>query len=354
MSKDKAQGFLKGAAILSVSTVIVKMVGLLFSVFISNTIGVENVGYSTVAYDIFAIFNAAATVGLPVAMAKLVSAAYANNRPKRAEKIYSVAVRSFSIFGMVCSAAMFIFAQQFEYLFKMEGVIYSIRALAPTVFFCCVMSAVRGYFQGRSNMTPTAMSQTIEAVTKLLFGVSIAYALNKMWGEGKYSAAGSILGVSISAGIGMVYLLVRKRKQKKLDKINDVFDDSEEQPGSGRSILKELLKLSIPITLGACLLQGINFIDSAIINNRLDDIKAITQMLPKDLYSLWGNATKIFDLPGSIVIALSTSILPVLATAYERKDMKSVSRNISTSLRLTFMITIPCTIGFILYAQPVA
>lgn len=353
MSKEKSQGFLKGTLILSVSTIIVKLVGLLFSIPIVNIIGLESMGYFNAAYDVFAVFNAAATSGLPVAIAKMISNSYALEQKKQAGQTFRVALTFFSFFGLLFSLAMFLFADRFGFVSDtLAGAGYAIRALSPTVFFCCVMSVYRGYFQGRNNMLPTALSQTLESVIKLLAGVSLASYIHHSFSNPQYSAAAAILGVSLSAGVGMLYLIFAKFRQNRKDTRDT--GETNEKPKSNRSLLFGLLRLALPITAGACILQGLNLFDTAIITERLEAIAPITGQNASTQYGIWGAAVKIFDLPGALIIALSTSIIPVLASAYAKQDHRALRRNASAALRITFMIAIPCAIGFILYATPVA
>lgn len=349
MSREKQHGLIKGAAILSVSMIIVKLVGFLYSIPLANILDSTAFGYYNITYEVFAIFNAAATAGLPVAVARMVSSAYTKGQKKQADRIFGVAMIAFFVLGLVSSLIMFVFSEPIAIAMNQPGANYSIKALAPTVFFCAIMSAIRGYFQGRSNMTPTAVSQVIEALTKLFIGIGLAAYVVANYKESSLSAAAAILGVSVSAGLGTLYLSIYKRRQTKRDLENP--DVGDETITRRKDILSSLVRFAVPITIGTCFIYALNMIDASIINGRLQTIAGISDTIASDYYGYWSAALKIFDLPGAIVIALSTSLLPVLTAAFVRGDKVGVNRITSASLKFTFLVTIPSSVGFILFAK---
>lgn len=350
MSKERRQGFLYGTMILSVSTIIVKAVALFYSIPLANMLGDGTMGYYNAAYNIFGIFNAMATAGLPVAVSKMVSSAYAMGKRKQANRIFSVALSAFFVLGLTFSLVMFFFSDRFAALVGYRNASYAIKALAPTVFFCAIMSALRGYFQGRSNMIPTALSQTIEAISRVVIGLSLATYVHSTLGmDGRYSAAAAIVGVSTSAGLGMVSLIIFKKRQKHWDRQN--LDVETHRGVTGRrQILKELVKFAVPIAIGACFLYGLDLADASIVNNGLQ--KYLTEAQASPLSGAWGNVVKLYDIPGAIVIALSTSLLPVLSAALARGDHKAISKTAASAIRITMLITVPCGVGFALLGSP--
>lgn len=350
MAEEKRQSFLKGAAILSISTIIVKAVGLLFSIPLSNRLDSAAMGYFNTAYSVFAVFNALATAGLPVAVSKMISSAYAVGKKKQADRIFTVAFAAFFILGLVFSSAMFVFSDQIANMMNFPGASFSIKALAPTVFFVCIMSAVRGYFQGRSHMVPTAISQIIESVMKVVIGISLAFYVEEMYHDSSLSSAAAIIGVSASAGLGALYLTIYKQYKKKRDIAS--YDEQEQLPARS-SIAKSLFSLAIPIAIGSCLLYFLDVIDVGIIGGQLQLYPGINSETASSIYANWGTGTlKIFDLPGAFAIALSTSILPVISNAFTRKDNHTMARMTSAGLRITFLVTIPSAVGFIIFAEP--
>lgn len=352
MSKEQRQGFLQGAMILTVSTIAVKVVALFYTMALGNVLEESSMAYYNAAYVVFSLLNAATVSGLPIAVSRMVSSAYAMGRKKQADRIFGVAMLACMALGIVFTLLMFFFSGQIAAFLNQPKADYSIKALAPTVFFCALMSAVRGYYQGRSNMLPTAISQTLEAVSKLLVGISLAtYVHVTLQESGAYASAAAILGVSASAGIGMLFLLLYHRRQKTLDAQNPQIGTDDTITGR-KEILAGLIKFAVPITIGACFLFGLDILDTTILNGGLKSIFPVPQA--DKLYGIWGNVGKIYDLPGAMVIALSTSMLPALTAAFTRKDHRRVVRTASSALRITFLVTIPCAVGFVLFGGPVA
>ena len=159
MAGDNKNGFMKGAAILSISTLVVKALGLLFSIPLANFISAEGMSYFYGAYDIFTIFLVLSTAGLPIAVSRMVGTASAMGRRREADQVFSVAFWLFFGIGLLGCLVMLFGSRQIAELLGKPGAAGTIVALAPTVFFIAITSAIRGYFQGRSNMVPTEIGR---------------------------------------------------------------------------------------------------------------------------------------------------------------------------------------------------
>lgn len=350
MAKDNQNGFMKGAAILSVSTLVVKALGLLFSIPLANFISAEGMSYFYGAYDIFTVFLMLSTAGLPIAVSRMVGTAHAMGRRREADQVFSVAFWLFFGIGLVGSLVMVFGAAEIAGLLGKPGAEGTIVALAPTVFFISITSAIRGYFQGRSNMTPTAVSQVIEAVLKVAVGIGLAYYIIERYNSDTWAAVGAITGVSVSSGLGMVYLSFYMLRQRRKDKA--LPEDGHALPGR-RDMLMSLLRFAVPITLGSCFLSVLDFVDSAVLMDRMKVAAGFAQS-QADWYSgVLGNARKFFDLPGAFVVPISTSLLPVLSGAIAAGDRPQVRHISSMSMRMTLLISIPASVGMSIFAEPI-
>lgn len=370
MAQEKKQSFMKGAAILSASTLLVKILGLLFSIPLANYIDPSAMSYFYTAYDIFAIFLMLSTAGLPVAVSRMVGTAYARGRKKEAGRVFSVAFWLFFIIGLIGSLVMFFCSEQIAQFYKNPRANYAIMALAPTLFFLSIMSAMRGYFQGRSNMVPTAVSQSIEAITKVLIGVGLAIfllrAFDNMAGsfllEGvtaltgfslgdSWAAVGAIVGVSASAFLGMVYLIFYMVLQRRRDRA--LLAEDATVPPPHKELLMQLVRFAVPITLGSCFLSVLDSVDSAVIMDRLQTAAGFSQAGAENMRALLGHARKFFDLPGAFVIPIANSLLPALSGAIASKDSRSIDNISSVSMRVTLLISIPASVGMAIFAEPI-
>ena len=174
ISAEKKNSFVSGVFVLSFSTLIVKIIGLAFKIPMLSLLGMEGMGYFNSAYEIYAVLCVIATAGLPVALSLLVSSARANNDLSRVKEIYRSAIKIFLIFGILGTALMLLFARSLADLIGNSDAYFCILAIAPALLFICLASAIRGYCQGFEDMRPTATSQLIEAISKLVLGVAFA------------------------------------------------------------------------------------------------------------------------------------------------------------------------------------
>jgi stage V sporulation protein B len=353
MAQDKKQSFMKGAAILSASTLIVKMLGLLFSIPLANFIDPEGMSHFYNAYNIFGLFLMLSTAGLPVAVSRMVGTAYSQGRRREGDRVFSVAFWLFFSLGLLGCLVMFFGAGQIAQWYGSPKSNYAIMALAPTLFFISIESALRGYFQGRSNMVPTATSQTIEAVTKVVIGVGLAFAIiqNVEVEPDRWAAVGAIVGVSVSAALGAIYLLGFKFFQGRHDRRQHW---AEEPPLTTRQeMLVSLVRFAVPITIGSCFLSLLDTVDGAILLQRLQEGAGLSQEMADWWNGTLGHARKFFDLPGAFVVPISTSLLPVLSGAIASKDKRQVDRISSTALRATLLIGVPSSVGMAIFSRPI-
>ena len=353
MARDTKQSFMKGAAILTASTLIVKLLGLLFSIPLANFIDPEGMSHFYIAYNIFGLFLMLSTAGLPVAVSRMVGTATSQGRLREADRVFSVAFWLFFSLGLFGCLVMFFGADQIAQWYGSPDANYAIMALAPTLFFISIESSLRGYFQGRSNMVPTATSQTIEAVTKVIIGVGLAFYIirNVTVDRDRWAAVGAIIGVSVSAGLGAAYLLSCKFVQSRRDRGRRLED--EEPLTSRQQTLLNLMRFAVPITIGSCFLSLLDTVDGAILMQRLQTGAGFTQEMADWWNGTLGNARKFFDLPGAFVVPISTSLLPILSGAIAAKDQRQVDRISSTALRVTLLIGIPSSVGMAIFARPI-
>ncbi|MFI3207343.1 MAG: polysaccharide biosynthesis protein [Clostridia bacterium] len=351
MSKEEKQGFMKGAAILSVTTFLVKLLGLAFSVPIANIVSTEGMSYFYTAYDIFIIFLLLSTSGIPVAVSRMVSTSFAQGEKANAEKIHKVTMYIYIVVGALGTLVMFFFAEQTAALMGNPSAKYCVMALAPTTFFISITSTYRGYFQGRSNMTPTGVSQAIEAVAKVFIGIGLAVIVLDVTGSDEYAAAAAIIGVTVSSLFAMLYLMICKWRQNKKDKL--VYKENQRATRGTRSIVSELVKFSVPIIAGSCFLSVLDTIDMALVMQRLQEAVGFSAEEASWCRGVLGHARKFFDLPGSFVIPISTSLLPVLSVAVIKNRTKDVTRLANSSMKVTMLISTPAAIGMIVFSKPI-
>ena len=340
--------FLSGVLLLTLSTLLVKVIGLVYKIPMLSYLGSEGMGYFNSAYEIYALFCVISTAGLPVALSVLISGALARGERGSVRRIYRAALTVFLIVGALGSGVMLLFARQFCGLIQSEGAYFSILAIAPTLFFVCLSSALRGYFQGYQKMLPTAISQVIESLGKLVFGLLFArWALERGYGTAEVSAFAG-LGLTLGTAISFFYLLIEKRRFRP----EEEQDVDEALPSLG-SIWKRLAKLSIPMTLGASLVSLTKLIDMAMILRRLQAI-GYSEVAANEAYGGYTTlALSVFGLLPSLVNAVALPLVPMLSAAIASGDRERQGEMIRASYRLTALFAIPAALGVSAFAHPV-
>lgn len=346
----KKQNFLAGAMIIAIMNIIVKVIGALFKIPLNRILEEGGMGIYTASYTIYNLLFVVATAGLPVAISRMVSESITKQNYKEVHAIYKTASRLLLIVGIVGGLILLLGGGIFAKAVGSESSALAIRALAPCLFFVAIMSVYRGMFQGTGNMVPTAISEFIEAVGKLVLGLVLAYTFLPM-GK-KYGAAGAILGVSAGAMLGAVYLVMQYRKTSKTLK-EKAAQQSDSIPVKTKSLRKRLLRLAIPITIGSAVFTLASFIDLAMIMNQLKGLGFGLEER-EELWGLYsGHAVTLFNLPPTIITALSISIVPAVTSAITANQPLKARATIETAIRITSLIALPCAIGMSVLSEPI-
>ena len=169
--KKAGKRYVGGMLILSASTLLCKVIGLLFKIPMLRIIGIEGMAYFSSAYHIYMLLLTMSTAGLPVALSMMTAKSAARGDRSEVSRIWQVSLSLLLPLGVIGTAVLYFGAGYFAEWISIPGAEYAIKAISPTLFFICVSSAARGYFQGHEIMTPTALSQLIESLSKLLLGL---------------------------------------------------------------------------------------------------------------------------------------------------------------------------------------
>lgn len=346
----KQNGFLKGAAILSIAGIVVKILGAMYRVPLSNIIKSEGMGYYQTAYPLYTLLLTISTAGFPVAIAKLVSEKRSIGDYESAHKVFKVALIALAMFGIVSSTFLIINAQDIVENIGNSNAYYALIALAPALVFVPVMSVMRGYFQGSQNMLPTALSQIAEQSFRVFSGLFLTYALLDR-GIPK-AAGGASMGGTIGALAGTLVVIgiyFKKRKEINEERKNSsVLEEYLVQ-----DIIKDLLKIAVPITLGAAIIPIMDSIDLKLVMQRLQLI-GYTESYANDLYGNYkGMAQTLVNLPQVFAVAISVSLVPAISNAKAANDKNELRDTITSGLRMTLLIGLPAALGLFILAEPI-
>lgn len=405
--KDVSQTFLKGAAILTLSMVIVKVFGLLDKILLTNIysmfgddVASMGMGLYSNAYEIFVVIFTVATGGLPIAISRLVSQNMTEKRYKDVKLIHKISVPFFVIVGIVCLLIMIVSSFIYVQLIKSPYSLHAMLCLAPTILFGCLASIYRGYFEGQRNMTPTAISEIVEAAVKLLIGTLFAYlvmsfGINSYEQTGTFlwfsfsseaeaqntvlafSVAGAICGITFGSFCSFFFLWLKYRISG--DGIPEAYYKNSIDARAKRETFIIICKTAVPIAAGAFVMSIGSLIDQIIIQNVLSNLAATN---PEALYSqysayypdeafygeaatgvpatihtrLWGcysSALTLMQLVTAVTQVFGSSAMPNVTSAWTKGNTNELKKSIETVIRMTMMFTLPMSLGLCVLAHPI-
>lgn len=349
----KKQSFMQGVVMLTAAGMLVKVIGFLYRVILTNLPGYGDIGNGIygAGFQVYLILFTLSTTGFPSAISKMVAERMAVGNWKSAHKVFRVSFYLLFTFGIITSFLFFASSRYIAEFISNPKAVYTMMALSPTIFFVSVMSVFRGYFQGMNDITPQAGSQVVEQVGKTLFTVLLAYVLLPYGVE--WAAAGATLGTTIGACIGAFYLwqLYSRRKQDLWKNIRNFHRQGGTE--TWIAIMKNLFKLSVPISAGAVILTVSSVIDLATVMRSLMNAGFSSDDANRLYGILTGKCYVLTHFPVTINVALATLLVPSIASSIAVRDMKTVSRKISMSLKLTTLIGMPASAGMAVLAGPI-
>ena len=395
MAAAKPNTFFGGAAILAMGILVVKVIGLFYKIPLVNIIGSEGSADFNNAYNIYSVLLTISTAGLPVAVSKMVSEANALGRQNQVHKVFRLSLAAFLTLGVVSFLIMYFGSEQLAGMMHDSLAAAGIRALAPAVICVGCLSAFRGYAQGHGNMTPTAVSQILEALCKLVIGLGLAYWLVRAGQPSHVAAAGAITGVTVGTILALAYMIfnfvsTRMREEK----------DTQDAPDSARRILSTLMTIAIPITISSSMVGIVTVIDSALVQGQIQKVlisdpdswalyqqvvdfapleaardawqqavssgaaaEAVSQLygavelaaenISRSLYGNYSGALTIYNLPLSLMAAITASVIAAVSAALARRDRRGAARITGSALRITALLAFPMGVGLFVLGTPI-
>lgn len=354
-SKKSGNLLFSGVLVLTISNVLVKLIGMLLKVPLQRILGDGGMAYYNVANDIYVWLYTLSTTGLPTAIAILTSEAKGKGNLGEAKKLFRVALALFFAVGAAGTLIMLLGSRLFAGLYQMPDSQLAIIAIAPTLLFVCVSSCYRGYFQGFQQMTPTAISELIAALGKMGIGIALAlWALQA--GRPIYEVAGyTLLGLTVGFGVSMVYLFfVKIRFREEAYSAEYLTPESAHLPvRKTGELLRRILIIGIPITLSSSMMSFTNVLDGMILSDRLHAVGYLSEQVE----TMFGNyktcAVTLFNLPPALIYPICSSIVPFLTASLATGRPTRVKETMDSSLRVGTLIALPCAVGLSVLAEPV-
>ncbi|MEG0741968.1 MAG: polysaccharide biosynthesis protein [Clostridia bacterium] len=344
---NSQKSILSGMAVLSVVGIICKVVGALYRFPLAWLIGDQGMGTYQLVFPTYNMLLAISSAGLPVAISRMVSFCLAKDDPRNAKRVFRIALSFLTVVGFIAMLIMIVMSPVLARRSGDLGTQPGFVAIAPALLLVCTLSAFRGFMQGQQNMVPTAISQLIEQVGKVFVALPLAYLGNQI--SVAYAAAGMLLGTSIAEAATLLFMFITYRRKKL---VFERLPQDESQPVLGaKTLIKRLLSLSVPITLGACIVPLASFIDSGLLLNRLF-VAGIERGEALGLYGRYsGYVITLINVPTAIAAAISMSLVPSISNAMARGDGAAMRRQSALGLRLSLVVGLPCSVGMSLLSS---
>lgn len=346
----KTPSFLSGVFLLTLSTLLVKATGLITKIPLLHLLGAEGMGYYNTAYEVYAFLFVLSTAGLPVALSILVSEGRDGTRARR--RVLSSATRLFLVIGLVGFGVLFFGADTVASWMGNAGAADCMRAVAPAVLFICLSSAVRGYYQGLQDMKPTAVSQVLEAVGKLVCGLGFAAWARRAGLPLSQVAAAGAAGLSAGTLLSLGYLLLRLHVDTAKERQADA-ERTEREHHPARGVTRRLLRIAVPITVSSGVLTLTRLLDMILILRRLQTC-GYTEAAVNMLYGAYSTlAIPLYSLLPTLIGSVALPLVPGIARAREIGDTDGERDVVTTSFRLTVLLGLPATLGLSAFSGPI-
>ncbi|MBR3268286.1 MAG: polysaccharide biosynthesis C-terminal domain-containing protein [Oscillospiraceae bacterium] len=371
----KRQTVLCGAVWLMLSAIAAKLLGAVFRIPLTAMLGGTGMGYYSCAYGIFLPVFALSVTGINAAVAALTASALAKEDAEQAFGIERTAKRMFRIAGLCGSILLFFLAKPLcRYLLHNPQAEPAVRMFAPAVWFCCESAVLRGLYEGRQNMIPTAVSQTAEGIARLFCGLLLSSLVLhhpvqalRFFPSGTAveaaAAAAAVLGVTISAGAGTgILLLFRIPERRRFRRIPLSSERRREYrhmlsalliPVSAASLVTNLTTL---IDLGTCLrgLSGAVLGNPAAFGLSPDSAAAEADALANFYYGAYtGLAVTVFNLVPAVTNMLGKAVLPAFAEQAAQNHTAQMQKHAEDVLRRTAFLAVPAGLGVMILANPI-
>ena len=389
---NRSQSFLKGAMVLGSSMIIVKLMGMIYKILLSNQYGGVGTGLFNSAYALYNPLFMLSTAGFPIAISRMVSESVTKKRYRDVKQIHRVSVPIFVIAGCLCFLAMVLGSFIYIKLINANNAIFAMLCLSPTIFFGCLMSIYRGYFEGMRNMVPTAISEIIEATCKLFLGLAASILVTK-YVMGQFANTGyvfgikcanqieaqsavipiaigaAITGISLGSLFGFIFLFIRYKKGG--DGITAEELRNSPKPRRAGTTLRIMIKTAIPIGLGSIIMSLADMIDSTLVQIRINNIMQTDpqalldvygSLIPDNvyyanethtfLYGCYGIALTLMMLVTAVTQVFGTTALPSVTAAWTSGNKIQLKKSMETVMRVTTLVTIPSGIGMSVLAEP--
>ncbi len=356
MAKKNKNDYLLQGGILAIAGLITRFIGMIYRIPLTRIVGSEGMAYYNTAYEIYNIALLVSTYSVPVAVSKLIADKDSQGQYINSNRIFRVGMVLSGAIGLAASLILFIFANPLAAFMKWPSAAIPLRVLAPTIFVFSIMGIIRGLFQGKRTMVPTAFSQVIEQIFNAIFSIVAALLLVKAHKDtseaAAYGAAGGTTGTLAGAVFGLIFLIFVYSVNsgyftRKCLKDHTGIKDSDSD------IAKMILLTMLPIILSQTIYQLSGIIDNYMFS-RIMYGKGMEEAEKAILYEAYSNKYKwLYNLPVAIASAFGVSIVPTLSATFRENDVESAKVKIAASIKVNMIVAIPSAVGLMFLGGPI-
>lgn len=338
-------GFLKGAASLSLAALLVKVLGVAYKIPLYHILGDDGMGYFNTAYTVYIFFFLICTAGVPKAITLLVSESVAKGSSLELD-ILKTARRVFVIIGLVLFLLFAVCALPISDFIGSKKSAYAMLAIAPSIPLISASAVYRGYLNGRMRFGAVAVSQLIEAVMKLVLGLVFANIAMRVGATTALIAAAAIFGITVGSLLTLIHLILVANSYK-----------SEYIPRqnieSRRELIQKILKISLPITVSSGVISFVNVIDLTVVMRGLEK-NGYTESLATMIYGNYTTlAIPMFNFVLSVISSVCISLLPILSELAAKKKEEKFDETLADASGIVAFFALPATVAFALFPNEI-
>ena len=355
--------FLIQGSILAIASVIVRLIGIIYRIPLTNILGDGGNAAYTNAYEIYSLIWMIASFGIPTAVSKMVAERIGNKQEQNAGRVFGVAILFATVVGGAAFCILFFGAGFFAHVvYKRAEIEYALMILAPTVWVSAFLGAFRGFFQGHGTMVPTAVSQIVEQIINAVMSILGAWVLWNMghrldllhsediWSD-TLGAAGGTVGTLSGAVAGLLVCIVIYRMYYSSGSRELTGGSAVKE--SYKSLLSTLVLMILPITLNSAIYNISSVLDSTIFSNYADMAGMSSQAYQISWNAYSGKYHLLTHVPLAFATALSASAVPNLSRTLKTSAPSEITHKIRTAIRFAMLIAIPSCVGLAVLSKPI-
>lgn len=355
----KKDNFLKGAFVATFCLILTKVLGILYVIPFYNIIGPKGSVLYGCAYNIYVVFINLSTVGLPLAISKLVSEYNTLGYENLKERSYKLASRIMIITAVVSSILLFVFAPNLAYFIipdksygnTVNDIALVIRVCSTAIIFVTLISMIRGYLQGLKYIRVSSYSQVFEQLVRVIVIIFGSYVYLKYIGNNiSIAVSVAVFGATLGAIVALMYLL---HKRKEIPKVKDYKIKEEECKVSNKQLFKKIITYTIPFVVMGIIGSSFELVDMFTVVRTLTRHGYSTETASIIMNIVTTLGSKLNVIITAVASGLVVSLLPNLTSDYVKGDMKEVRHKINQTIQIVNYITIPMAVGLSLLSIPV-